>query len=610
MAATDAHAARPQVKVDGRLSSELEPMLDRVTIESQRHLPTMCVIEFADPYREVIDDATLSPGASVTVQAAPAEESTASLAPEDLFDGEVVAVEARMAHGASRVLVRAYDRGHRLHRVRHSRTWMNQSDGDIVGEIAGDHGLTADTAATPGTHDYLCQHLQTDWEFLTTRAGEIGYELALDGTKLGFRPVGSAPGAGPPTELELGDNLLRFRPRVTSAEQPDRTRFHGRDQVRAEDFSGTADASAENEPGEAAFAADRVASSFSGSREDAGRPVVADQAAADRWATGRRTHTMGVAFEADGECFGVPTLRAGSQVRVGGVGDRFSGTYTLSTVTHTFDQDGFRTQFSISGRHDRSLLGLANPGAGTAANGSRHPGSLSEVALATVTNTNDPDDLGRVKVKLPWLGDEIESTWAPVVAAGGGSGGGWQLQPEIGDQVLVAFEHGDVRRPYVLGGVWNEADPPVERDVVADGKTEKRCLTTRAGHRFLFDDTDRARRIELRTAGGVRFEMTDDDKATITLSDGDGDTNTIVIDGQERSVTVEAGGDLTLKAGGNLKLEAGANLDISAGAGLNAESNGPLKLKSSATAEFEGAASTTVKASGMLTVRGTPVKIN
>lgn len=617
MTLTDASAATPQIEIGGRLSRELAGLVDRVTIESQRHLPAMCVIEFADPHREVIDDTTLQPGAAVSVKADPAEDRPSSFGPEDLFDGEVVAVEARMADGISRVAVRAYDRGHRLHRVRHSRTWTHQSDGDVASEIAGDHGLRADVTAIPGTHDYLCQHLQTDWEFLVERAAEIGYEVALDGDTLGFRPIGAATGGfGPPPELDLGDNLLRFHPRVTSAEQPDRTSIHGWDPVRADSFAGTARATPENEPRARDLGSERIASRFGRHEESAAQPVVADQGAADRWATGRRAHTMGVAFEADGQCFGDPALRAGVQVRVAGVGSRFSGTYTLSTVTHVFDREGFATRFTINGRHDRSLLGLAGGGRGS--NRARHPASLSEVALATVTNTNDPDDLGRVKVQLPWLGGEIESTWAPVVAAGGGSGGGWQLQPEIDDQVLVAFEHGDVRRPYVLGGVWNEGDPPPENSVVADGRTERRCFTTREGHRFLFDDTDQGRRIELRTAGGVRFEMTDDDRPRITLSDGDDDTNTIVIDGRERTVTIEAGGDLRLKAGGNLKLEAGANLDIEAGAdlslsaraGMTADATGPVKIKSSAAAELEGAASATVKASGMVTVRGTPVKIN
>lgn len=603
MVATDAHATRPRVEVGGRLPRELTDLIDRLTIESQRHLPSMCVIEFTDPYREVVDDERLRPGAPVAVTSQAAADDRASLSPDELFDGEVVAVEAVMADGRSRVVVRAYDRGHRLHRVRRSRTWLNQRDSDIASAIAVDHGLDADVHPTPGTHDYLCQHLQTDWEFLTQRAAEIGYEVALEGGALGYRPIGAAPGAGRVVELEFGDDLLGFRPRVTSAEQSERTTYRGWDPVRAEAFSGRDDARAENDPGAAAFAAERIADDFDRTATVAARPVVTDQDAADRWATGKRAHAMGVAFEAEGQCLGDPTLHAGGQVTIAGVGDRFGGTYTLSTVTHTFDEQGFTTRFAINGRHDRSLFGLASRGAGTAGSDVHgRTGRLSPIALGVVTNTNDPDDLGRVKVKLSWLGDDIESTWAPVVAAGGGSGGGWQLQPEINDQVLVAFEHDDVRRPYVIGGVWNESDRPAEPEVVADGRTEKRCFTTREGHRLLFDDTAQARRIQLRTAGGVRLELTDDDAPTITLSDGDGDANTIVIDGQRRTVTVTAAGDLGVRAGGNLTLAADADLDLEAGANLN--------LRARAGLSAEGTASTTVTANGMLTVRGSPVKIN
>ncbi len=612
MPAVTSPGVLPEISLGGRLSRDLRARVERVTVESQRHLPSMCLLEFLDPAREVIDDAALRPGQDLKIESSPAGDDPGLPVPETLFEGEIVAVEATIAHGDSRVAVRAYDRGHRLHRRRRSRTWLNQSDADVVRAIARDHGLTADVGSTGGSHDYLCQHQQTDWEFLVSRAAEIGFEIVMEGDKLRFHKLGESTSPMPVT-LELPDTLLSFRSRVTGAEQYGDTDYQGWEPKDPDEVAGSASARSENSPGERSFAADQLAGGFGTSEDVSSYPPLDTQNAAERWATGRRAHSMGVAYEAEGTCFGQPKMRAGSKVRLEGIGTRFAGTYLLSTVKHVFDAQGFITHFAINGRHDRSLFGLASVGAGTSTSnghgrGGREP--LPPVAIAVVTNLNDPDELGRVKVKLPWLGDDIETFWAPVLSPGGGSGGGWQLLPEVGDQVVVLFDHGDVRRPIIIGGVYNSGDTPPEPDAVVDGKTEKRCFTTREGHRLLFEDKDRGKRILLNTADGVRLEMTDDPDPTITISDTDGDTNSIVIDGRARTVTVRSGGDLKLDATGNLELEAGGNLVLKARGNLTAEATGQAKVKGTSTAELEGGASTTVKASGTVTVQGAMVRLN
>jgi len=105
---------------------------------------------------------------------------------------------------------------------------------------------------------------------------------------------------------------------------------------------------------------------------------------------------------------------------------------------------------------------------------------LPGVAMAIVTNNKDPDGLGRVKVKLPWLDDGFESDWARVVTAMAGAGRGLYWLPEVNDEVLVAFEHGRLDSLYVLGGLWNGKDKPPENN--QDGKNNVRALKSRSGH--------------------------------------------------------------------------------------------------------------------------------
>ncbi len=84
------------------------------------------------------------------------------------------------------------------------------------------------------------------------------------------------------------------------------------------------------------------------------------------------------------------------------------------------------------------------------------------VALALVVDLHDPDNLGRIKVKFPWLAqNEQETFWARVVLPLGGNTTGLWALPEVNDEVLVAFDHGDINRPYVIGSLWNGGACPL-----------------------------------------------------------------------------------------------------------------------------------------------------
>ena len=98
----------------------------------------------------------------------------------------------------------------------------------------------------------------------------------------------------------------------------------------------------------------------------------------------------------------------------------------------------------------------------------------------------------RVKVKYPWLDNEHESNWARVASPGAGATRGLLMTPEVNDEVLVAFEHGDMNRPYVVGGLWNGKDKP-QRVAAKNGKVEFRSLKTRVGHEIMLQDGEGAR---------------------------------------------------------------------------------------------------------------------
>ena len=206
---------------------------------------------------------------------------------------------------------------------------------------------------------------------------------------------------------------------------------------------------------------------------------------------------------------------------------------------------------------------------------------LYGVTIGIVTNNQDPDGLGRVKVKFPWLSDVDESHWARIASAiAGAEQRGLYWLPEVDDEVLVAFEQGDVAFPYILGGLWNGTDqPPGNND---DGENNQRLLKTRSGHTVVFDDkkdaaqvivtsssghqillddTKDAEKIVIRSQSGHQIKV--DDKAeNIEVGDADG-KNKIIIAIKDNAITIATDGTLTL-SGQNLELTAKAGVKITA----------------------------------------------
>lgn len=186
------------------------------------------------------------------------------------------------------------------------------------------------------------------------------------------------------------------------------------------------------------------------------------------------------------------------------------------------------------------------------------------IVIGVVTNNQDPDKLGRVKLRFPWLSVSEESHWARTAVAMGGKDRGTYFLPEVDDEVLVAFEHGDLRFPCVLGGLWNGKDtPPADN---ADGKNNVRLIKSRSGHVIKLNDEDGKETIEIVDKTGKNSIVIDTAKNTLTIAcDQD-----IVLSAAQGSIKLEAQ-KIELKSSAEIKIEAGAGMDIKASATLNAK---------------------------------------
>jgi uncharacterized protein involved in type VI secretion and phage assembly len=187
------------------------------------------------------------------------------------------------------------------------------------------------------------------------------------------------------------------------------------------------------------------------------------------------------------------------------------------------------------------------------------------VVSGVVTNNQDPDGLGRVKVRFPWLSQSgEESWWARVAAPMAGPDRGVYFLPEVDDEVLVAFEHGDVRFPYVVGALWNGNQAPPEAN--ADGENNMRTIKSRSGHIIRLDDSDGNGKIEIVDSGGKNSVVIDTAAGTLTIS-ADGDVK-----------LVSASGKILLEGAG-VEIESSAGVKVHAAAKLDLVGDGPTTLK-------------------------------
>jgi uncharacterized protein involved in type VI secretion and phage assembly len=198
------------------------------------------------------------------------------------------------------------------------------------------------------------------------------------------------------------------------------------------------------------------------------------------------------------------------------------------------------------------------------------------VAAGLVTKNDDPNKLGKIKITFPWLPDDNETDWIRMTTFMAGSEMGGIFLPEVGDEVLVAFEHGDLNRPYVIGALWNGKAKPPEADYI---KNNIRKIRSRSGHEIIFNDDKESRteKIEIHTNANHKIILDDSaGEEKIEIIDKTG-SNKITIDSVQNSINIECAMNLKIKAN---------------------------------VIEIEGTTSLTLKSNANLTIQGLPVKIN
>ncbi|MEA2136246.1 MAG: hypothetical protein QOC68_4155 [Solirubrobacteraceae bacterium] len=524
-----------------------------IKITDWLRLPDVCTLQVGYPAKaegepfQALDDSKFEIGKELEVKLGATDETVT----QTLFKGEIVTVEPEFHAGSVAMVVRAYDKTHRMMRSRKQRVFFQQTVSDIVGKVCREYGLNATTKASGDPHDAVIQHNETDFEFVQRLGRRIGFEFVVDASDVTFAPPDAN---GEKVELSYPDDLRSFRPRITAVQQVEKVNVRGFDFKAKRGVLATA-TSPQQVTG-AGITRKQVSSKFAGAVLEIGGQSFDKQGEAKVMAQAMLDQLANAYLGAEGSCAGNPKIKAGILLKISGVGRNYSGTYRVAKATHVLRGGaGYVTSFSNSaGEH--TLLGQS------AGNGS---GALqaNSIMVGVVTNNNDPEKLGRVKVKLPAMSD-TESFWAPVLLPAGGKERGISMLPMPDTQVVIAFENGDPSHPYVIGTMFNGKDTPGDEMAVTDGsfalKSDKKALI-------------RAKEdITLQSDKGKWIVKIDGGEITETVKTGG---YTGQFDGAwkltgKQAITIESNQSVTIKA---------PTITVEAQASLTVESKGTLSLK-------------------------------
>ena len=596
MSNTQMLVSAAKVLVEGTALSEaimldlVEIRVDQVVAATNRAL-----LRFSDDKFELIDGSTFALAKTVVVKFSVGSTMTT------VFTGEITSISSEQSiNDRHELVVEAFDKSHRMAREAMPKTFVNMTYGDILNQLVRTYSLSATIggAAMNRVHKYVLK-TGTNFEFfdeIALRTGSSWY-VDVEGA-LQFKERSNASAAA---TLKFGEDLIRFKARFSDNGLPDSVEVRSWDYATKKAIVGTDTAQLTSPTGGSTIglqngarvkydkATNKLVSSTTGA-------ATRDEATDLAKSIARRQAMDEVT--ARGQCVGNPKVAAGSVVEIKNVGAKMSGKYYITHVEHSFGRGDLITRFTAGGLNTNTMVDLLR-GASTK---NTAPFSESHMVIGIVTNNKDEDDIGRVKVSFPTLSDADESAWARVASPGAGGSRGMHFVPNINDEVLVAFEQGDLRRPIVIGGLWNGSNKPWGNNKSAidgSGQSIQWGIKSRTGHQILVnedsgDDKNSVKIIlqdgTLLHVGQDKIELIHKTGKPIEVKTGQADflmkDDNITIKGKD--ITIEATGNLTLKATGNIDAQAKANARMNANASMEIKGTAGVKVESTAILELKG----------------------
>ena len=458
------------------------------------------------------------------------------------------------------IIVSGYSATYRMETAHSCFSWNDTTIGNVVKKLCAEAKVQLElNPEFKETKDFICQYEESDFDFIRRLAHQYQEWMYFDGTKLIF---GKPRKLADPIRLEYGTTLSSLDIGLQTLARSE--------QVFS--YHSGADREMQRMTPNLAYGHDKLAGEafraslgmFSKPARQHALPRISNETELDNY-TGRKqaaetAETHYITAESQ-----VPTLRVGSVVslyssfleRVGNLSEESLGDFIIIEITHEVSQGSYyKNRFKAI---PATLKALPSPKV-------RMP--LAETQMATVLSNADPEGKGRVRVRMNWQTDGMQTGWVRVMTPDGGSSSdvksnrGFVFIPEVGDQVLLGFRHGDPARPYVMGSLFN--------GVTGSGgfaANHKKSLTTRSGSTVTFDDT--AHTILLQTTRANKIFI-DELNGTITISSAE------EVNVNTKNVNINASENMNVNVGKNFTMQVGEDSNVTTGGNTNLNVHGGM----------------------------------
>ena len=460
------------------------------------------------------------------------------------------------------IIVSGYSATYRMETAHSCFSWNDRTIGDVVKKLCEQAKVQLElNPAFKETKDFICQYEESDFDFIRRLAHQYQEWMYFDGTKLIF---GKPRKLADPIRLEYGTTLSSLDIGLQTLARSE--------QVFS--YHSGADREMQRMTPDLAYGHDKLAGEafraslgmFSKPARQHALPRISNETELVNY-MGRKqaaetAETHYITAESQ-----VPTLRVGSVIslyssflkRVGDLSEESLGNFIIIEITHEVSQGSYyKNRFKAI---PATIKALPSPKV-------RMP--LAETQMATVLSNADPQGKGRVRVRMNWQTDGMQTGWVRVMTPDGGSSSdvksnrGFVFIPEVGDQVLLGFRHGDPARPYVMGSLFN--------GTTGGGGLEgnhMKSLTTRSGHTIKLNDSLSSLGITIKDIKGnsIHIDSVGDDiiinaKRNITINAGETFTvnckNANIL--AEESINMNAEQDITSVSGESTSIQAGESL--------------------------------------------------
>ena len=601
----------PRIEVNGtEIQPEQYDALIEIRVETEMRLPGRVTLRFRDADNKLSGGKKFEIGAKLTVkmQKAPANhslepvieatitgvgyETTAGSTAADRFNGRRGTIDE--------FFVVAHDNACHLTRNSTVKGLAQMAMSDLVTTLAGAANLTVQSTLSGNDAIPVVSQLHSDYDLLNAIADREGVDWwVAAGNKL---HIGMAKTQSTAT-LELGKDLTSFSVKG-SALAPQTVSVRGYASDQKQDLVKTASVTESKLwPKQVGVlnGLEKLPLAQATLINARTLPTTPDESSTH--AEGIRDKLAAAATTARGECTLNPSIVIGSPVTVTAAGPA-SGTYNVTKVEHIVRRTGYVTRFVAGDRTPTSIVDSlsSRPAPSLPV---RHLG----LVLGIVTNLGSGNEEGMLRVKFPTLDANLVSAWARFVAPSAGSKGrGLVMLPEVGDEVLVGFEEGDMHRPVVIGGLYVGTDKKEAWPVQADKITDRR-YTSLNGHVVMVQDGEgdpnNMYKVTIKGKKGDVILRMGGDKAEVTSPDG------VPVEfsaGAQSSIKFDGNGNITIK-GLKIVIDAETEVDIKSNAKVAVKAQAELGLEGAAKAELKGAM-VNVTAQGPLAAKGAIVQIN